>query len=112
MSIKGQLLQDPFLSALQREQIPVSMFLVNGIKLLGHVESFDQYVVVLKGATAQMVFKHAISTIVPARKIDLFAEVGGETREDSKEAKLPAADTGDKSPQVTVKRTRARSIAA
>lgn len=64
---KGQTLQDPFLNALRKDRIPVSIFLVNGIKLQGQIESFDQYVVLLKNTVSQMVYKHAISTIVPAR---------------------------------------------
>ncbi len=64
---KGLLLQDPFLNALRKERIPVSIFLVNGIKLQGQIESFDQYVVLLKNTVSQMVYKHAISTVVPAR---------------------------------------------
>ncbi len=64
---KGHSLQDPFLNALRKERIPVSIFLVNGIKLQGQVESFDQYVVLLKNTVSQMVYKHAISTVVPAR---------------------------------------------
>lgn len=64
---KGQTLQDPFLNSLRKERIPVSIFLVNGIKLQGHIESFDQYVVLLKNTVSQMVYKHAISTVVPAR---------------------------------------------
>lgn len=72
MSNKGQMLQDPFLNALREESIPVSMFLVNGIKLQGQIESFDQYVVLLRNATViQMVYKHAISTVVPVRPITL-----------------------------------------
>ena len=47
MSNKGQLLQDPFLNLLRKEHVPVSIYLVNGIKLQGHIESFDQYVVLL-----------------------------------------------------------------
>ena len=64
---KGHSLHDPFLNALRKERIPVSIFLVNGIKLQGQIESFDQYVVLLKNAVSQMVYKHAISTVVPAR---------------------------------------------
>ena len=71
MSNKGQLLQDPFLNALRREHVPVSIYLVNGIKLQGQVESFDQYVVLLKNTVTQMVYKHAISTVVPVRPIRL-----------------------------------------
>lgn len=69
MSNKGQLLQDPFLSTLRKEHIPVSIYLVNGIKLQGQVESFDQYVVLLRNTVTQMVYKHAISTIVPGRSV-------------------------------------------
>ncbi len=64
---KGHSLQDPFLNALRKERIPVSIFLVNGIKLQGQIESFDQFVVLLKNTVSQMVYKHAISTVVPAR---------------------------------------------
>jgi host factor-I protein len=66
---KGLQLQDPFLNALRQEQVQVSVYLVNGIKLQGHIESFDQYVVLLKNAVTQMVYKHAISTVVPARAV-------------------------------------------
>jgi host factor-I protein len=66
---KGPSLQDPFLNALRKEKIPVSIYLVNGIKLQGVVESFDQFVVLLKNTVSQMVYKHAISTIVPARNV-------------------------------------------
>ena len=67
MSAKGQLLQDPFLNALRKEHVPVSIYLVNGIKLQGQIESFDQYVVLLKNTVTQMVYKHAISTVVMGR---------------------------------------------
>ena len=73
---KIQLLQDPFLNAFRKEHIPVSIYLVNGIKLQGNVESFDQYVVLLRNTVTQMVYKHAISTIVPARAIDFRIEEG------------------------------------
>jgi host factor-I protein len=66
---KGQSLQDPFLNTLRKERIPVSVFLVNGIKLQGTIESFDQFVVLLKNSVSQMVYKHAISTVVPARNV-------------------------------------------
>ena len=67
MSNKGQMLQDPFLNTLRKEHVPVSIYLVNGIKLQGQIESFDQYVVLLKNTVTQMVYKHAISTVVPSR---------------------------------------------
>lgn len=68
---KGQSLQEPYLNALRRERIPVSIYLVNGIKLQGQIESFDQFVILLKNAVSQMVYKHAISTVVPARNVRL-----------------------------------------
>jgi len=71
MSGKGQLLQDPFLNTLRKEHIPVSIYLVNGIKLQGQIESFDQYVVLLKNTVTQMVYKHAISTVVPTRPVHI-----------------------------------------
>ena len=73
---KGQSLQDPFLNALRRERIPVSIYLVNGIKLQGTVESFDQFVVLLRNTVSQMVYKHAISTVVPARNVRVGMEHG------------------------------------
>lgn len=68
---KGQSLQEPFLNALRKERIPVSIYLVNGIKLQGQIDSFDQFVVLLKNNVNQMIYKHAISTIVPARNVRL-----------------------------------------
>src|SRR4030095_9960414 len=76
MSNKGQLLQDPFLNTLRKEHIPVSIYLVNGIKLQGQIDSFDQYVVLLKNTVTQMVYKHAISTVVPARPVNLQLDQG------------------------------------
>lgn len=72
--IAGQALQDPFLNALRKEHVSVSVYLVNGIKLQGHIESFDQYVVLLKNTVTQMVYKHAISTIVPSRAVNFTPE--------------------------------------
>jgi len=71
---KTQLLQDPFLNALRKEHVPISIYLVNGIKLQGNIESFDQYVVLLRNTVTQMVYKHAISTIVPARAVEFRTE--------------------------------------
>ncbi len=68
---KGHSLQEPFLNALRKERIPVSVYLVNGIKLQGQIESFDQFVVLLKNSVSQMIYKHAISTVVPARNVRL-----------------------------------------
>jgi host factor-I protein len=75
---KGHHLQDPYLNALRRERIPVSIFLVNGIKLQGQIESFDQFAVLLKNTVTQMVYKHAISTVVPSRQVKWNVEGEGE----------------------------------
>ncbi len=74
---KGQSLQDPFLNALRKERVPVAIYLVNGIKLQGQIDSFDQFVVLLKNSVSQMVYKHAISTVVPARNVKLPTSEGG-----------------------------------
>ncbi len=66
---KGAALQDPFLNILRKERIPVSIYLVNGIKLQGQVESFDPFVVLLRNSVSQLIYKHAISTIVPSRAV-------------------------------------------
>lgn len=76
---KGHSLQDPFLNALRKERIPVSIYLVSGIKLQGQIESFDQFVILLKNAVNQMVYKHAISTVVPARSVKIPPQNPGET---------------------------------
>jgi host factor-I protein len=68
---KGQTLQDPFLNALRKEKVPVSIYLVNGIKLQGTIDSFDQFVVLLNNSVSQMVYKHAISTVVPSRTVKI-----------------------------------------
>ena len=68
---KGHTLQDTFLNVLRKERIPVSIYLVSGIKLQGQIESFDQFVILLKNAVSQMVYKHAISTVVPARMVKI-----------------------------------------
>ena len=83
---KGQSLQDPFLNALRRERVPVAVYLVNGIKLQGTIESFDQFVVLLRNTVSQMVYKHAISTVVPARNVRM-GPGGGEV--------APAGDEPD-----------------
>lgn len=84
---KGQSLQDPFLNLLRKEKIPVAIYLVNGIKLQGQIESFDQFVVLLKNSVSQMVYKHAISTVVPARNVRMT--YGSDTSD--------TGDTGDTS---------------
>ena len=60
-------LQDTCLALLRKEGVPVSIFLINGIQLTGIIEAFDSYVVLLKSGSTQLVYKHAISTVVPSR---------------------------------------------
>ena len=84
---KGHSLQDPFLNMLRKERVPVSIFLVNGIKLQGQIESFDQFVVVLRNSVSQMVYKHAISTVVPSRNM-----------------RLPRSDAAEKEAEKTVEK--------
>jgi len=74
---RNQSLQDPFLNALRKERVPVSIYLVNGIKLQGQIDSFDQFVVLLKNSVSQMVYKHAISTVVPARAVHIPGDAEG-----------------------------------
>ena len=74
---KAQSLQEPFMNAMRRERVPVSIYLVNGINLQGQIESFDQFVVLLKNSVSQMIYKHAISTVVPARNVRVFDEEDG-----------------------------------
>ena len=80
---KGQGIQDPFLNTLRKERIPVSIFMVNGIKLQGTIESFDRFVVMLKKDTIQTVYKHAISTIVPSRNVKLPPANSSDESDDS-----------------------------
>jgi len=68
---KSQQLQDAVLNTLRKQRVPVSIFLKNGIKLQGTIDSFDQYVVLLKNVVTQVIYKHAISTVVPSRNISL-----------------------------------------
>jgi len=74
---KSQNLQDTFLNSLRKEHTPVAIFLVNGIKLQGRIDSFDQYVVMLKNNMVQMVYKHAISTIVPGKPVTIISNDSG-----------------------------------
>ena len=83
-------LQDPFLNALRKEKVSVSVYLVNGIKLQGQVEAFDQFCIVLRNTVNQMVYKHAISTIVPAKSVRMvyssFNQYHQNQNEDSSES--------------------------
>ena len=86
---KGHSLQDPFLNVLRKERIPVSIYLVSGIKLQGQIESFDQFVILLKNAVNQMVYKHAISTVVPARSVKIPAQGTGDHASDDDDDTAP-----------------------
>ena len=68
---KGQSLQDPFLNQLRKDRVPVSIYLVSGIKLQGQIESFDQCVILLRNSVNQMIYKSAISTVVPSRNVKM-----------------------------------------
>ena len=69
MITEKQILQEEFLNTLKKENIAVAIYLVNGIKLQGQLGDFNQHVIMLKGTVTQMVYKHAISTIVPAHDV-------------------------------------------
>jgi host factor-I protein len=69
--LRGAALQEPFLNILRKERIPVSVYLINGIKLQGEIESFDSFVVLLRSTINQMIYKHAISTIVPTKSVQI-----------------------------------------
>jgi host factor-I protein len=71
---KGQSLQDPFLNALRKDRVPVAIYLTNGIKLQGQIESFDQFVILLRNTVNQMIYKSAISTVVPSRNVKMPTE--------------------------------------
>ena len=66
---KNTNLQDLFLTQIIKDNISVSIYLLNGIKLQGQIKSFDQYVIVLSGTTPQLIYKHSVSTIVPSQEI-------------------------------------------
>lgn len=69
---KTQNLQDAFLNYIRREKIPVTLFLMNGFQLRGVVHSFDSFVVLIDAdGRQQMIYKHAISTVAPARPVSL-----------------------------------------
>ena len=70
---KSQSVQDVFLNNIRKNKMPVTIFLVNGVKLQGIVTWFDNFSVLLRrDAHSQLVYKHAISTVMPAQPIQLF----------------------------------------
>ena len=66
-------LQDLFLNNARKERIPVTIFLMNGVQIKGYVKGFDSYIVLLEGENKQqnLIYKHAVSTIVPGKSINL-----------------------------------------
>lgn len=94
---KGHSLQEPFLNALRRERIPVAIYLVNGIKLQGQIESFDQFVVLLRNSVSQMIYKHAISTIVPTRSVRVVPDDEQQSSQSSSSSQSapPSASSDD-----------------
>ena len=66
-------LQDLFLNNARKERIPVTIYLMNGVQVKGHVKGFDSYIILLEGDNRQqnMIYKHAVATIVPAKYINL-----------------------------------------
>jgi len=69
--VKNTNLQDSFLNQIIKDNVPVSIYLLNGIKLQGNIQSFDQYVIVLSGNAPQLIYKHSVSTIVPSHALNL-----------------------------------------
>ena len=92
---RGAALQDPFLNILRKDRIPVSVYLVNGIKLQGQIESFDSFVVLLRNGTSQMIYKHAISTIVPSRAVRIPFDTSDYPNEDDDTSDYPNEDDID-----------------
>ena len=80
MTVKDQKLQDSFLNCLRKEKIPVTIFLVNGTRLKGTIRGFDNFCVLLKQTTQQLVYKHAISTISPERDVEIKMETSQENK--------------------------------
>ncbi len=70
MSNKSQSLQDNYLNQLRKDKMPVVIYLTNGVRLKGVVKAFDNFVILIKESTQQLIYKHAVSTIVPERDID------------------------------------------
>ncbi|MDA8086624.1 MAG: RNA chaperone Hfq [Nitrospiraceae bacterium] len=69
-NIKTQSLQDAYLNKLRKEKVPVVVYLTNGIRLRGIIKGFDNFVVMLKGSTSQLIYKHAISTVLPEKEVE------------------------------------------
>ncbi|HAT36305.1 MAG TPA: RNA chaperone Hfq [Rhodospirillaceae bacterium] len=76
---KNQNLQDVFLNSVRKAKMPVTVFLVNGVKLQGIITWFDNFCVLLRrDSHSQLVYKHAISTVMPAQPVQLFEADDGD----------------------------------
>ena len=73
-------LQDLFLNQVRKEKIPVTVYLVNGVKLMGVIKGFDNFAVLIKQDAQQLIYKHAISTIVPQRAVELMEKQTSEEK--------------------------------
>jgi host factor-I protein len=71
---KGQNLQDNFLNQLRKEKIPVTIYLLNGVRLKGTIKGFDNFVIILKEHALSLIYKHSVSTIVPEKEIEIRFE--------------------------------------
>jgi len=71
---KSQSLQDNYLNQLRKDKMPVIVYLTNGVRLKGTIKAFDNFVILLKDVSQQLVYKHAVSTIVPERDLDIRFE--------------------------------------
>ena len=86
MAEKQNNLQDVFLNQVRKAKTPVTVFLVNGVKLQGVITWFDNFCVLLKrDGHSQLVYKHAISTVMPAGPVQLFEPEGEESSEDEED---------------------------
>ncbi len=79
-------LQDIFLNQMRKEKIPVTMYLVNGARLTGTIKGFDNFVILMKQENQQLVYKHAISTIIPDKPIELLDGQDGKKAEQEQPA--------------------------
>jgi len=77
-------LQDIFLNQMRKEKIPVTMYLVNGARISGTIKGFDNFVILMKQENQQLVYKHAISTIIPERPVELLE--GADARKEAEPA--------------------------
>lgn len=80
-------LQDLFLNQMRKEKIPVTMYLVNGARLTGTIKGFDNFVILMKHESQQLVYKHAISTIIPDKPVEFL-----DASEVRKEQEQPAQE--------------------